>query len=348
MRQVSRGVVLRWAAAALAASAVLTTVSISGGSAAGASTLLGGLLPLAPTTTTTTSAAPLLLNWATLLPSLTDAYDPNSANDCVAGRPNCVDLTIKEMERRFDPMATACNDNAVFSLAYLRTTMTYEWARNQPGFFNDTPWVNHEDAVFAKYYFSAFDNYASGNMAAVPQAWQIAFSAARSEQVSGTGNLLLGMSAHVNRDLPYVLAAISITYPDGTTRKPDHDQVNAFLNDELVALLAEDGQRFDPGINPNVMWTPYGLGYAGLFQTLVVWREQAWRNAELLTDAPDAAARALVSQQIEATAAAEAQLIVAGTAYPPIVGGAATRDAYCAVHHGDSSTVAYPWGYPTP
>ena len=37
-----------------------------------------------------------------MLPSLSDAYDPNSANDCVAGRPNCVNITIREMGRRFD------------------------------------------------------------------------------------------------------------------------------------------------------------------------------------------------------------------------------------------------------
>jgi len=327
----------------MAVSALLATVSWGGSAGADTTSL--------PTTTTTTSGAPLLLNWATLLPSLTDAYDPNSANDCVAGRPNCVDVTIGEMERRFDPLAQTCDDNAVFSLAYLRTTQTYEWARNQPGFFNDTPWVNHEDAVFAKYYFSAFDNYTAGNMAAVPQAWQIAFSAAAGQQVTGSGNLLLGMSAHVNRDLPFVLAAIGITYPDGTTRKPDHDQVNVFLNDELPALLAEEAQRLDPSINPNVMWTPYGLGYSGLFQTLVAWREQAWRNAEALTDAPTPAARALVVQQIESAAAAEAQVIMAADTYAPLgvgTGTAATRNAYCATNCMDAATTPYPWGYPTP
>src|SRR5256885_3373116 len=43
---------------------------------------------------------PVFVDWTSLLPSLTDAFDPNSANDCVAGRPHCVDATIKEMDRR--------------------------------------------------------------------------------------------------------------------------------------------------------------------------------------------------------------------------------------------------------
>jgi len=289
--------------------------------------------------------APLFVDWPSLLPSFTDTYDPNSANDCTAGRPNCINSTLKEMERRFDPLAQACSHQAVFAMAYFRTTQTYKWARDQAGYFNDTPWVNHEDAVFARYYFDAYDNWASGNRSAVPQAWLIAFDAAANRQVSGTGNLLLGMSAHVNRDLPYVLAAISITNPDGTTRKPDHDKVNQFLNAELQQLLAEDGARFDAGINPNMV-TPYGIGYTALFQTLAVWREQAWRNAEALTNAPTPAARALVAQQIETTAAAEAQSIVTATRYIAPLTNTSSRDAYCAVHHGDPAPMAYPWGTP--
>ena len=165
--------------------------------------------------------------------------------------------------------------------------------------------------------------------------------------MSGSGNLLLGMSAHVNRDLPFVLASIGITSPDGSTRKPDHDKVNQFLNAELQQLLAEEGARFDPAIYPNVD-TPYGVGYTGLFQTLEVWREQAWRNAEALTDATTDAQRASVAQQIESAAAAEAQAIVAGDRYQPPLTNSSSRDAYCSVHNWDAAPLAYPWGMPSP
>jgi hypothetical protein len=308
--------------------------------------LLAGVLTLSVPRVAADTSAPLFVNWATLLPSLDDNYDPNSANDCTAGRPHCVDATIEAMADRFDPMARSCDHNAVFAMAYWRTTRTYEWARNQPGFFNDTPFVNHEDAVFAKYYFSARDNWLRGNKSAVPQAWQIAFTAADNRTVTGAGDLMLGMSAHVNRDLPFVLAAIGITYKDGTTRKPDHDKVNQFLNAEVSQLLAELDARFDPNVFPTVS-TPYGVGVTGLFQTLEVWREQAWRNAEALTNAPTAADRAVVAQQIEDTAAAEAQAIVASDGYGPGQSTAA-RDAYCAVNNGAAAPQAYPWGMPGP
>ena len=287
---------------------------------------------------------PLFVDWSSLLPSFTDAYSPTSENDCVAGRPRCVDVTIREMTRRFDTLAGACNHNAVFALAYLRTTQTYRWARDQAGFFADTPYVNHEDAVFARYYFDAYDSWASGNRAATPAAWRIAFDAAAGRKVAGTANLLLGMSAHVNRDLPFVLAAIGITTPDGVTRKADHDKVNQFLNVVVAPLLAEGAARFDTGIDD--IDTPYGAGYTGLFQMLAAWREQAWRNAELLTDAPTPAARALVAQQIENQAAAEAQAIVAANAYAPPFTTSASRDAYCTSHHSAGAPVPYAFGMP--
>lgn len=285
---------------------------------------------------------PILINWPSLLPSWTDAYVPNSENDCVAGRPNCVDITIREMQRRFDGLAQSCDHNAVFSLAYLRTTQTYKWARDQQGFFDDTPWVNHEDAVFGRYYFDAYDNWAAGNRAAVPKAWLIAFDAAKNKSVNGNGDLLLGMSAHVNRDLAYVLAAISITTPDGTSRKPDHDKVNEFLNVVTQPLLAELAGRFDPVVF-NVP-TPFGVGYTAFFQLIESWRETAWRNAEALTNASSDAVRSQVAQSIEDYAASTSAAIAASQAYLPPLTTSASRDAYCGLHKGDAAPMSYAFG----
>ena len=288
---------------------------------------------------------PIFVNWAALLPSLTDAFDPNSANDCVAGRPHCVDVTIKEMERRFDPLGQSCAHSSMFALTYLRTTQTYEWARDIPGFFQDTPWVNHEDAVFAKYYFNAYDAWAAGNRSSVPKAWLTAFDDAAAKKLSGSGDLLLGINAHVNRDLPFTLAAIGIVTPDGQSRKADHDKVDKFLNAVVEPLLFEAAARFDPTVNEIV--TPYGVGYTGLFQTVAAWREDAWRNAELLVDAPTAASRAQVAKTIENNAATEANTLAAANAYIPPVTTSAARDAYCAAFNAVDPPIAYPFGTAT-
>jgi hypothetical protein len=234
----------------------------------------------------------------------------------------------------------------VFALAYLRTTQTYGWARDQAGYFVDTPYVNHEDAVFGRYYFDAYDAWASGRRTAVPQSWLIAFDAAAARQVSGTGDLFLGMSAHVNRDLPFVLASIGLTFPDGTSRKADHDKVNQFLNAVLDPLLGEEAARFDAGIDDSR--DALLLGYTGSFQMLAAWRETAWRNAERLANAPDAASRAQVAQSIEEYATGVAQTLVAAEAYVPPLTTTTPRDQFCAAHKGAAAPIAYTFGTPSP
>jgi len=265
---------------------------------------------------TTSSAAddPMFIGWSDLLPSFSDVYDPSSSNVCVSGRDQCVDAVIREMERRERPLDKACDHNEMFALMYLRTTEQYRESALTPGFFTDPSFINHQDAGFAKQYFDAWDAYRAGNLAAVPEAWQISIRMADQKQVSGAGNMLLGMSAHVNRDLPHILATIGLVKPDGSSRKPDHDKVNEFLNQVIEPLFAEAAARFDPTVDDaQVQGTT--MDETATLQLLVGWREQAWRNAEALVNAPTPEARALVDAEIERVAALESNLIVAATSY---------------------------------
>jgi hypothetical protein len=232
----------------------------------------------------------------------------------VSGRNQCVDAVIREMERRWRPLDQACDHNVMFSLMYLRTTEEYQESALTPGFFSDPSFINHQDAGFARQYFDAWDAYRRGDLAATPDAWEIAFKNADQQKVSGTGNMLLGMSAHVNRDLPHILAQIGLVKPDGTSRKPDHDKVNEFLNQVIQPLFAEAADRYDPSVD-DAQVQGSTIDETILLQMLVGWREQAWRNAELLVNAPTPAVRALVEAEIERVAALEANLIVAATSY---------------------------------
>jgi len=272
------------------------------------------------------------LGWSALLPGLTTEFDPSSENDCTAGRTHCVDATIREMRRRFDPLATSCDHDSIFALAYLRTTEEYRRTIEDPTFFEDTPFVNHEDVVFARRYFDAFDAWRAGRGADVPPAWQIAFQSAADRSMPASGDLELGINAHVQRDLPFVLAAIGLVKPDGSTRKTDHDRVNEFLNRVTDDLYAEIAQRFDPTINDgNVPGTTADDGT--VFQIIPTWREIAWRNAERLVNAGSDEERAQVAASIEAYAASQADTIRLAQGYGPLRDSAA-RDAYCSIHHG--------------
>jgi hypothetical protein len=271
--------------------------------------------------------APPYVAWTQLLPGLTAQYEPSSENDCAAGRTRCIDAVIREMRRRFDPLARSCDHDSIFALAYLRTTEEYRRTIEDPAFFEDTAFVNHEAAVFAEYYFRAFDAWHDGE--AVPPAWAIAFEAAAEHAVSAAGNLSLGISAHIQRDLPFVLAGIGLVKPDGSSRKTDHDRVNEFLNRVTDDLYAEIARRFDPTIDDGDL--PGQADNTVAFQVIPAWRETAWRNAERLVSAATPEARAAVAESIEAYAASQAEAIRQATAYGPLRSSAA-RDAYCSAH----------------
>jgi Family of unknown function (DUF5995) len=273
---------------------------------------------------------PPFVGWSALLPGLSLPYDVTSPDDCIAGRVKCVDKVIRQMTNRLEPLASSCDHDAIFALTYLRVTEEYRRTIESPTFFDDTAFVNHEDVLFARYYFAAHDAWDAGQTAEVPPAWRVAFDAARDRSVSAMGNLLLGINAHVQRDLPFVLYSIGLVGPDGSSRKSDHDRVNQILNRVTDDVIAEVARRFDPTIDDSNL--PTTIDDFTLFQTIVGWRETAWRYAELLALAPTPEARELVAQEIEGHAASQAGALRAGTSYLPLLGGRAARDAYCATH----------------
>jgi hypothetical protein len=291
--------------------------------------VLAGALLLAPGPAQADD--PPFLDWPALLPGLETEFVPSSENDCTAGRTACVDAVIREMQRRFDPLAASCDHDNIFALAYLRTTEEYRRTIEDPTFFEDTQFVNHEDAVFARYYFDAFDAWHSGLYAATPPAWAIAFQAARDRAMPAMGNLSLGINAHVQNDLPFVLAGIGLVKPDGSSRKTDHDRVNVFLNRVTDDLYAEIARRFDPTMDDTDL--PTTIDDLTLFQLIPTWREIAWRNAERLVNAGSTDARAQVAASIEAYAASQAETIRLTMGYG-LLQNSAARDAYCSIHHG--------------
>jgi hypothetical protein len=304
---------------------------------------------LAVGTTATPAHADELLPyvaWSSYVDGWTDEYIPSSDNDCVAGRSNCLKATLKEQSRIADETAASCSHNAVFARAYVRMTQLYGYTRELAGYYQDVPYFNHVDAVFARYYTDAYYGWKNGDRTAVPQAWLTAFDAAKNKLVSGSGDLLLGMNAHINRDLPYVMAAVGLVAPDGSTRKLDYDAVEAWLYDASWPLIAELSARFDPSMDDSA--DPSGIGSWTLFQMVSAWRENAWRNAERLVSAPTPEARALVAASIESNANLIAQGILTSQSYVPMLSSTVPRDHFCAVHKGDAPPVPYAFGYATP
>lgn len=276
---------------------------------------------------------PFFLNWPEFLPASATEYTVSTDIDCRSGKNNCVDKVIREMTRRYNRLG--CDHDSTFAFTYLLTTEEYRAAVEDPDFFEDNAFINNQDAVFADYYFDQYDDFHAGRIDEVSPAWRIAFQTAEDEAVSGMGNVFLGMNAHVNRDLPFVLEAIGLVKPDGTSRKADHDRVNDFLAAVNQYLLSEAAQYLDPTLDDgDVPGTSIDNSVA--VQALVMWREQAWRNAERLAAAATPEARAQVAQEIEQTAALEALIIRTTfryTALHNLLGmGKAARNSFCAAN----------------
>lgn len=229
---------------------------------------------------------------------------------CQEGALECVSRVIREMRRRFDALARRCDHDAVFALVYLRTTEEFRDSAESIG-YGDLASVTREDALFADYYFRAFDAYRRGD-GGVPPAWQIAFDSASARTLGARGNAFLGVSAHIQRDLPFVLYDL---YNQGQpVSREDHTLVNEFL--AQVDVAPEVIARFDPTYPPG---SDIGL--------IAAWRETAFQNFERLRDAT-AVERVVIAAEIEYSAALFAQNIVASTAYPP-GSSSSERDAYC-------------------
>jgi hypothetical protein len=279
-----------------------------------------------------TAADAPYLPWTSLLPALPGPYSESVWEDCADGDPGCVEDTLDEMYRRYgEYLAADCDHNAVFALTYIRVTEAYANVAGT-GFFEEERFLAHEDAVFARLYFDAHDAWHEGRIEDVPLAWRVALETAAARDVPAIADMLLGMNAHVNRDMPFMLAGLGLVKPDGTSRKRDHDAFNELLNAVYDDVIAEIAQRFDP---TTAVWDPEftTLDNLLIFQLLPLWREVVWRHAELLRLAPTPEARAAIGQWIETYAFLQAQLIREAFRYR---GGqtSAARDAWCLAHAG--------------
>jgi len=247
---------------------------------------------------------------------------PYTGTICVDGADACIDDVITRMADRLATLTPTCSHSAVFSLAYLRVTENVRDAVRS-GHFEDRAWLNRLDAIFAEMYFDTVERWSAGRRSGIPAAWRIALEAEDQRSMSGLGNFMLAMNAHINSDFPRVLAAVGLTGPNGS-RKRDHNAYNSRLDSLYVPVFTEEAARFDPTFDD--------LDLGTLDDTLVGvimrgWREMVWRHAEALVLAKTPTARHLVEKQIELYSTLQAKLIRAAFGADP-----AQRDAWCAAH----------------
>ncbi len=288
---------------------------------AGVTLIAIALLAVAPSAHAQTSPPPPNLPWPNLLPPAPSSADvqPGPVPGCRKARMSCIDRVIRKLRARRNKLG--CDHRAVFANTYLLLTQEIKRTmRRNPRFFTDNRWLIYEDVTFANFYFALYKKDYE-----LPEAWKIAFDTAASGDHNAAQDMLLGINAHVQRDMPYVVAALGVRMPDGKTRKRDHDRGNRVLAAAYERIVRDVERRYDPSIAfTNLAVSP--LDDLGGLEAVKGWREGVWRNAERLLHAKTDARRALVARSIELNAATWARTIATAQVQP---GYRAERDAYC-------------------
>jgi hypothetical protein len=128
-----------------------------------------------------------------------------------------IDRTLERLDEII-AMAVKTKQKYGYFAAVLRRTVGRVNSGIEAGLFEDGERISRLEGCLAGRYFRAFEAFQSG--AALPQAWEVAFTAAKQDRCTMLQHLLLGMNAHIYLDLGIAAAQ---TMREGEFVKLDHD-----------------------------------------------------------------------------------------------------------------------------
>jgi hypothetical protein len=179
------------------------------------------------------------------------------------------DHTIAQMTAHYQNPGLE-TQNKPFALLYLRTTEGMN-AANSAGEFSDPVfWDTEVIPTFADYYLDAYAAWKRGDTQDVDIAWRIAFRT-EPERLNCNQMLYLGINAHVNNDLAFMIEEMGPRYT-----YPDHKHVDDVLAFRTRPVVYPEIQRalcpelFSEVVPPTAD------------RDIFAWRQLAWDNAQRL------------------------------------------------------------------
>jgi hypothetical protein len=193
--------------------------------------------------------------------------------------------TIAQMTAHYQDPALE-PQNKPFALLYLRTTEGMRDANNEGEFSDPEFWDTEVIPTFASYYLDAYAAWTRGEMRRVDPAWRIAFRADPGK-LNCTQLLYLGINAHVNNDLAFMIEEMGARYT-----YPDHKHVDDVLAVRTRPVVYPEIQRdLCPGLFSEVVPPTAD-------RDIFAWRQLAWDNAQRLLAAPTDKARDRIAREI--------------------------------------------------
>lgn len=171
------------------------------------------------------------------------------------------------------------------------------------GQFYHAAWVSQLLLRFSAYYFDALARY-DQHPESSPLVWRQVHDASKDPEINVTQNLLLGVNAHINYDLPLALydclaeSWSQLTETHKQTLKEDHELVN-----KIIAQTIDSVQ--DSIVNPS-SWSMAALDLIMcrvdewlLSKLISSWRNEVWEVNLQLLHSPDQARRDLIRKEQE-------------------------------------------------
>jgi hypothetical protein len=229
---------------------------------------------------------------------------------------------VEEVVPRLEKLEAYFNRNGVidrrgvFVTAYIEITREMQRRLQEPAgkVFNDPPWVSRYLLQFANFYREALLNSVlDAPPKKVPEPWRIAFAAAIGGETVVLQDLLLGINAHINHDLPLSLQAVGVD--PRPSKLHDHMAVNAALAAATDPVQNRLASRYGSFLG---IWDFLGgqLDETATNFSFAKARQHAWDAGVGLVDGTTTAAK------MEAEAAGYARLVLAINHTLPEVTGA--------------------------
>ena len=226
----------------------------------------------------------------------------------MGGENNVVD----RMQAYIEAWEKAGDRRAIFLSCYEMMTRNM-LAAIEAGVFEDQAWVSALLHRFAEYYFTALEAYESGQ--GLPVVWKLAFTASQRPQSHVLQDLILGVNAHINYDLVFALGDMlmpewSSLSPEGRlSRYRDHCHVNQIINQTINIVQDQVVDRYAPGMRlVDKLMGPLDEWMTAWF--IADWREEVWKNANLLVESIAESDREVLRQKVEAHSVERAQSLL--------------------------------------
>ncbi|WP_440991766.1 DUF5995 family protein [Haloarchaeobius baliensis] len=230
--------------------------------------------------------------------------------------------TVQDATRRLDTLESRLRERgdrrAVFLTIYVRMTREVHDGI-ETGRFADPAWMRRYLVTFANYYRRAFLAFETGDVAAVPDPWRVAFGASMHDETLVVQDAFLGVNAHINYDLALALEDVGLD-PNREQKYEDHLAIDEILSGLVDAQQEALAQVYAAGVEDvDALFGRFDESLT--LRSMTEGRAQAWRVAVVRTDVTTPPIPALASWVLQTTATGGALFVLSPQLDPAVLAG---------------------------